>query len=192
MSRQRPPRRISQRLPSIGFSWVSSRPPTILPSHSWSANTSRRMSMPCAHVFGGLVHPSAPLLVMVSRTVSAMCMGSCPNGRYDKDLPLVCHTELLLRRCQYLYLIFGPITMLWGIIVFFTMPSSPMSAWFLTPRERKIAVVRVRTPLFAHDPSYFMTIDTGDSRCFKITRVFTTDNTKFTKSKKPSGILRRG
>jgi hypothetical protein len=44
---------------------------------------------------------------------------------------------------QYLYLIFGPITMLWGIIVFFAMPASPMTAWFLTPRERKIAVVRV-------------------------------------------------
>ncbi|KAF7592546.1 hypothetical protein BBP40_012770 [Aspergillus hancockii] len=53
------------------------------------------------------------------------------------------HVHGKLSQWRYLYLIFGPITMLWGIIVFFAMPASPMSAWFLTPRERKVAVVRV-------------------------------------------------
>lgn len=67
-----------------------------------------------------------------------------------KDFLLSVKRIALLRLDQYLYLIFGPITMLWGIIVFFTMPSSPMSAWFLTPRERKIAVVRVGTFLLVH------------------------------------------
>ncbi|KAJ5207472.1 Major facilitator superfamily domain general substrate transporter [Penicillium cf. griseofulvum] len=53
------------------------------------------------------------------------------------------HFQGALSRWQYLYLIFGPITMAWGIFLFFAMPSSPMMAWFLTPRERQIAVVRV-------------------------------------------------
>ncbi|KAJ5943087.1 hypothetical protein N7516_003255 [Penicillium verrucosum] len=53
------------------------------------------------------------------------------------------HFHGALGRWQYLYLIFGPITMVWGIFLFFAMPSSPMTAWFLTPRERQIAVVRV-------------------------------------------------
>lgn len=53
------------------------------------------------------------------------------------------HFHGALGRWQYLYLIFGPITMAWGIFLFFAMPSSPMTAWFLTPRERQIAVVRV-------------------------------------------------
>ncbi|KAJ5498726.1 Major facilitator superfamily domain general substrate transporter [Penicillium expansum] len=54
------------------------------------------------------------------------------------------HFHGALGRWQYLYLIFGPITMAWGIFLFFAMPSSPMTAWFLTPRERQIAVVRNR------------------------------------------------
>lgn len=33
--------------------------------------------------------------------------------------------------------------MFWGIVLFFAMPTSPMSAWFLNGRERKIAVFRV-------------------------------------------------
>ncbi|KAJ5618838.1 Major facilitator superfamily domain general substrate transporter [Penicillium lagena] len=53
------------------------------------------------------------------------------------------HLNGSLGQWQYLFLIFGPITMLWGIFLFFVMPSSPMTAWFLTPRERKIAVMRV-------------------------------------------------
>ncbi|CAI7641756.1 unnamed protein product [Penicillium viridicatum] len=53
------------------------------------------------------------------------------------------HFHGALSRWQYLYLIFGPITMAWGVFLFLAMPSSPMTAWFLTPRERQIAVVRV-------------------------------------------------
>ncbi|KAH8705917.1 putative pantothenate transporter [Talaromyces proteolyticus] len=53
------------------------------------------------------------------------------------------HLHGSLGQWQYLFLIFGPITMAWGLLLFFSMPNSPMTAWFLTPRERKIAVVRV-------------------------------------------------
>ncbi|KAN0112527.1 putative pantothenate transporter [Hyaloscypha variabilis] len=44
---------------------------------------------------------------------------------------------------QIIFLIFGPLTIGWGIFLFFCLPTSPMTAWFLTKRERKIAVMRV-------------------------------------------------
>lgn len=44
---------------------------------------------------------------------------------------------------QIIYFIFGPLTMAFGIILFFAVPTSPMTAWFLTERERKIQVLRV-------------------------------------------------
>ena len=43
-------------------------------------------------------------------------------------------------RCTY---VFGPITMAWGVLLYFLMPTSPMTAWFLTERERKSSVMRV-------------------------------------------------
>ncbi|CAK7205807.1 hypothetical protein SEUCBS139899_008586 [Sporothrix eucalyptigena] len=44
---------------------------------------------------------------------------------------------------QVLYLIWGPLTMGWGVLLFFVLPAAPMRAWFLTERERKVAVMRV-------------------------------------------------
>ncbi|GJN74900.1 allantoate permease [Purpureocillium lilacinum] len=44
---------------------------------------------------------------------------------------------------QVLFLIFGPISIAWGLLLFFILPASPMKAWFLTERERKVAVMRV-------------------------------------------------
>ncbi|KAH7136220.1 major facilitator superfamily domain-containing protein [Dactylonectria macrodidyma] len=44
---------------------------------------------------------------------------------------------------QVIYLVFGPLTLLWGVIIFFGVPSSPLTAWFLNKRERKIATARV-------------------------------------------------
>ena len=44
---------------------------------------------------------------------------------------------------QVIYLIWGPITVGWGVLLFFCLPASPMTAWFLSERERKIAVMRV-------------------------------------------------
>ncbi|KAJ5719407.1 pantothenate transporter, partial [Penicillium malachiteum] len=41
------------------------------------------------------------------------------------------------------FLIFGPVSIAWGVVLFFFLPTSPMRAWFLTERERKISVMRV-------------------------------------------------
>ncbi|KAI7759721.1 hypothetical protein LZL87_009044 [Fusarium oxysporum] len=44
---------------------------------------------------------------------------------------------------QVVYLVFGPMTMFWGIVVFFGVPASPLNAWFFSKRERDIATDRV-------------------------------------------------
>ncbi|RFU28963.1 hypothetical protein B7463_g7369, partial [Scytalidium lignicola] len=53
------------------------------------------------------------------------------------------HVHGALATWQYLFLVWGPITIVWGIALFLLVPASPMTAWFLTERERKIAVLRV-------------------------------------------------
>ncbi|KAI9736175.1 MAG: hypothetical protein M1834_001060 [Cirrosporium novae-zelandiae] len=46
---------------------------------------------------------------------------------------------------QLVFLICGGFTILWSLAVFFLLPSSPTTAWFLTPVERQIAVERLRS-----------------------------------------------
>lgn len=48
-----------------------------------------------------------------------------------------------LQRWQYIYLLAGCLTFLFGLFCF-AMPSSPVSAWFLTEEERFAAVERLR------------------------------------------------
>jgi MFS family permease len=48
-----------------------------------------------------------------------------------------------LHSWQYIYLLAGSITVLFGICCF-AVPNSPVTAWFLTPEERRIAVERLR------------------------------------------------
>jgi MFS family permease len=48
-----------------------------------------------------------------------------------------------LKRWQYIYLLAGCLTLLFGIFCFF-MPNSPVTAWFLTEDERFVAVERLR------------------------------------------------
>jgi MFS family permease len=48
-----------------------------------------------------------------------------------------------LKRWQYIYILAGCLTFLFGIWCFF-IPNSPVSAWFLTPAERIVAVERLR------------------------------------------------
>lgn len=47
---------------------------------------------------------------------------------------------------KLIFLIFGPISIAWGVFLFFALPTSPMTAWFLTEREREVAVLRVSSP----------------------------------------------
>ncbi|KAH7160520.1 putative pantothenate transporter [Dactylonectria estremocensis] len=53
------------------------------------------------------------------------------------------HTGAKYSIWQIIYLVFGPLTLLWGVVIFFGVPSSPRTAWFLNQRERKIATARV-------------------------------------------------
>ncbi len=48
-----------------------------------------------------------------------------------------------LRRWQYIYLLAGALTVMYGGICF-AIPNSAVSAWFLTPEERVVAVERLR------------------------------------------------
>lgn len=48
-----------------------------------------------------------------------------------------------LARWQYIYLLAGSLTFIFGLVCF-AMPDSPVSAWFLTPEERFTAVERLR------------------------------------------------
>jgi hypothetical protein len=48
-----------------------------------------------------------------------------------------------LRRWQYIYLLAGCLTFLFGIFCFF-IPNSPVEAWFLSREERIVAVERLR------------------------------------------------
>ncbi len=43
---------------------------------------------------------------------------------------------------QILFLILGLVTVAWGILLFFLMPDSPLTARFLTPSQREFASLR--------------------------------------------------
>lgn len=48
-----------------------------------------------------------------------------------------------LRRWQYIYLLAGALTVVFGIVCF-ALPNSPLDAWFLSHNERVVAVERLR------------------------------------------------
>ena len=48
-----------------------------------------------------------------------------------------------LTRWQYIYLLAGALTIIFGVACF-AVPNSPVSAWFLSPEERVVAVERLR------------------------------------------------
>jgi len=49
-----------------------------------------------------------------------------------------------LKAWQYQFLIIGAASSAWGIIVWFVLPDSPMTAYFLSPEQRIVAVERMR------------------------------------------------
>lgn len=55
------------------------------------------------------------------------------------------HITTGLARWMYVFIIFGSISIFWGIVSLFVLPDLPSTAKFLTPRERLIAVNRVST-----------------------------------------------
>jgi len=44
---------------------------------------------------------------------------------------------------QYIFLIYGAFTFLFGILFFFAMPDSPSTAWFFNAEEKRLAVIRL-------------------------------------------------
>jgi MFS family permease len=48
-----------------------------------------------------------------------------------------------LKRWQYIYLLAGALTFLFGVACFF-FPDSPVTAWFLNEEERAVAIERLR------------------------------------------------
>jgi uncharacterized membrane protein YbaN (DUF454 family) len=44
---------------------------------------------------------------------------------------------------QYIFIIYGAVTILVGCLVIFALPDSPATAWFLSADEKKIALLRV-------------------------------------------------
>ena len=53
------------------------------------------------------------------------------------------HITSGLPQWMYVFLIFGSISIVWGVIFLIFMPDLPSSAWFLTEHERVVAVERV-------------------------------------------------
>jgi hypothetical protein len=52
-------------------------------------------------------------------------------------------TVWTLIRYQYIFLIYGAVTMFAGILVFFALPNDPGHAWFFTKEEKNLARMRV-------------------------------------------------
>ncbi|KAJ5160411.1 uncharacterized protein N7482_007415 [Penicillium canariense] len=52
--------------------------------------------------------------------------------------------ESHLRAWQWLFIIFGLVTFLWGVVMLFRLPDSPTTAKFLTEEERQIAIERLK------------------------------------------------
>jgi MFS family permease len=44
---------------------------------------------------------------------------------------------------QYIFLIYGAFTFLFGMVFFFAMPDSPSTAWFFNAEEKKLAAIRL-------------------------------------------------
>ncbi|KAH8689921.1 major facilitator superfamily domain-containing protein [Talaromyces proteolyticus] len=56
----------------------------------------------------------------------------------------VSHIHSAIKTWQFLFIIFGAATFLWGLIVMWLLPDNPQTAWFLSERERKMAFARVQ------------------------------------------------
>lgn len=44
---------------------------------------------------------------------------------------------------QYIFIIYGAVTILVGAVLFVALPDSPSQAWFFNEEEKKLAIVRL-------------------------------------------------
>ncbi|OAA68524.1 Major facilitator superfamily domain, general substrate transporter [Niveomyces insectorum RCEF 264] len=54
------------------------------------------------------------------------------------------HVQPGFQLYQYIYVVYGSFSAGWGIMLYFALPDSPVSAWFLTHDEKLAAVARIR------------------------------------------------
>jgi MFS family permease len=54
------------------------------------------------------------------------------------------HSYTRFQIIQWLFIIFGIITFLWGILMFFRLPDTPNTATFLTEEEKLLAIERLK------------------------------------------------
>ncbi|KAM7211427.1 Major facilitator superfamily domain containing protein [Rhypophila decipiens] len=73
---------------------------------------------------------------------SATCLWTIIGGGLNYGFSLV--KGGALHSWQYIYLLAGVLTFLFGVICFFAAPSSPVTAWFLSKDEKFAAVERLR------------------------------------------------
>ncbi|KAF5573951.1 DAL5-Allantoate ureidosuccinate permease [Fusarium pseudoanthophilum] len=56
----------------------------------------------------------------------------------------ISHIDSAIKSWQFLFIIFGAATFIWGLVVWWLLPTTPQSAWFLDQHERKLAFARVQ------------------------------------------------
>ncbi|SCO23809.1 related to DAL5-Allantoate and ureidosuccinate permease [Fusarium fujikuroi] len=56
----------------------------------------------------------------------------------------ISHINSAIKAWQFLFIIFGAVTFIWGLVVWWLLPTNPQSAWFLNEHERKLAFERVQ------------------------------------------------
>ncbi|KAJ5765471.1 major facilitator superfamily domain-containing protein [Penicillium odoratum] len=56
----------------------------------------------------------------------------------------ISHIHSAVKSWQFLFIIFGAATFLWGLLLLWLLPDTPQTAWFLSERERKLAFARVQ------------------------------------------------
>ncbi|KAK4504506.1 hypothetical protein PRZ48_005422 [Zasmidium cellare] len=54
------------------------------------------------------------------------------------------HTHTSIAPWRLLFLVLGGFSLLWGVVLYFFLPDSPTTCWYLSERERFICVQRVR------------------------------------------------
>lgn len=54
------------------------------------------------------------------------------------------HVRAGMHLYQYIYITYGSFTTAWGIMLFFVLPDSPATAWFLNHEEKLAAMERVK------------------------------------------------
>lgn len=76
-----------------------------------------------------------------------MSLPSLPRIFSDRELTIVGASFVdpaTLARWRVLFLIVGGLTLIVGVLMLVYLPNSPMTAWWLTPRQRCIAVMRIQ------------------------------------------------